>query len=323
MSHSLYKCLFCPVSPASHGPGCFQGGNTHRAPGAGQAKPWEVPNTALSLVTSHGCHLAILFVKPESFLPFWIIQWDPFDSVGVLKLFSSALAALAGIHGYSIIFLLCHAMQPLFPCHLLTGSTVTVWSCLYIHIQLSSASSSCLFGSILPIPSGFVTHVRSRDWGKRGKEQGGAGGEMRWARGKSRDNSGVGEHGNIQREKAMIRTSREWQRWWHQRHGVVLILVMCSVKYSKDFWWGLQLETCTGSSFLPVLFTEIWTQRKRGESCLHVTHDWKALQGKPCSLGIVCPKSAHTDREWKAALSSAELIWRQSESCFKDAFRGH
>lgn len=174
MSHSLYKCLFCPVPPASHRPGCFQGGNTHRAPGAGQAKPWEAPDTALSLGASHGCHSAVLFVKPESFLPFWVIQWDPFDSVGVLKLFSSALAALAGIHGYSIIFLLCPVMQPLFPCHLLTGSTVTAWSCLYI--QLPSASSSCLLGSILPIPLGFFTHVREAregaGWSRRGNEMG-------------------------------------------------------------------------------------------------------------------------------------------------------
>lgn len=153
---------------------------------------FQTLRSALSLLTDVALQFYLSSLK--AFLPFWIIEWDPFDSVGVLKLFSSALAALAGIHGFSIVFLLCHAMQPLFPCHSLTGRAVTASSCLYI--QLSSASSSCLFGSILPISSGFFTHLRSKDWGKsgkQGKEQGGAGGEMRWGRGKSRDNNGVGK----------------------------------------------------------------------------------------------------------------------------------
>lgn len=156
-----YTNVYSALSPASHRPRCFQGGNTHtehREQGKQSLGKFQTLHSALSLLTDVALQFYLSSLKAFSLSESF--SGTPFDSVGVLKLFSSALAALGGIHGYSIIFLLCHAMQPLFPCHLLTGSTVTAWSFLYI--QLSSATSSCLFGSTLPTPLGVFTHVRSR-----------------------------------------------------------------------------------------------------------------------------------------------------------------
>lgn len=201
-----YTNVYSALSPASHRPRCFQGGNTHtehREQGKQSLGKFQTLHSALSLLTDVALQFYLSSLKAFSLSESF--SGTPFDSVGVLKLFSSALAALGGIHGYSIIFLLCHAMQPpnvSLPladrqhCDSLKLSVHPVILCHFLlPVWQHPAYSIRIFHPCEEQSKGWG------EWGKPGKEQGGAGGEMRWGRGKSRDNNGVGKQWKDPREE--------------------------------------------------------------------------------------------------------------------------
>lgn len=95
MSHTLYKCLFYCMSPASQGPHSFRGCSAHRRTRSRTSTSHEVSSTVLSHVISHGCSCYILICQAWKLFVFLNQSVEPiFGSVGVLKLFNSALAVL-------------------------------------------------------------------------------------------------------------------------------------------------------------------------------------------------------------------------------------
>lgn len=194
MSHSLYKCLFCPVSPVSHEPRCFQGGNTHTEhQGKQNLRKFQTLHSALLLLTDVTLQFYLSSLKAfclsEPLLGFpvgpLLTAWE-FRSSSVQPW--QPWLGFMGTVSFPYSAMRC---SPSFPATYWQAA-LWVWSCLYI--QLSSASPSCLFGSTLPIPLGFFTHVRSRI-----KTEG-----SEWSKGRSRVEQEVKWDG--EEEKAEITT---------------------------------------------------------------------------------------------------------------------
>lgn len=129
-----------------------------------------------------------------------------FDSVDVSKLFNSAVAVLVlgSLVQHHSSTLPCDAASVCLP---LADRQHCKSLQLSVHPVILCQSFPPIWQD--PVYSVRILHPREeshgKDWGKQGEEEGGAGGEMRWRRGKSRDNNGVGKQWRDTREMQWLR----------------------------------------------------------------------------------------------------------------------